>query len=52
MLRIAALVAITTDRNAVVRRRNEITTTARITHGSRLVSWLVKSTAPAVVPVT
>ena len=52
MFKIAALVAITTDRNAVVSSRNEIATTARISHGSRLVIWLVKSTPPAVVPVT
>ena len=48
----AALVAITTDRNAMVSSRNEIATTAMISQASRLVIWLVKSAAPAVVPVT
>jgi hypothetical protein len=52
MLRIAALSAITTERKATVSRMNEIATTATISHGSRLVIWRVKSTAPAVVPVT
>ena len=52
MFKIAALVAITTERNAVVSSRNEIATTARISQASRLVIWAVKSTAPAVVPVT
>ena len=52
MLRTAALAAITIDRNAAVSRRNEIATTARISHSSRLVIWLVKSTFPATVPVT
>ena len=52
MLRTAALIAITIDRNAAVSRRNEIATTAMISHSSRLVILLVKSTAPAVVPVT
>src|ERR1700742_4739059 len=52
MLRIAALIAITTDRNAVVSSRNEIATTARISQISRPAIWLLKSTDPAVGPVT
>jgi hypothetical protein len=36
----------------MVSKMKEIATTAMISHGSRLVIWLVKSTAPAVVPVT
>ena len=42
----------TTDRNAMVSRMNAITTTARISHTIRLVICSVKSTVPAVVPVT
>ena len=51
-LRMAALVAMTTDRNAVVSRMKAMATTARISHTIRLVICLVKSTEPAVVPVT
>src|SRR5579859_1106259 len=50
--RIAAFVAMTTDRKAVVSRMNAIAITARISQASLLVIRLVKSTAPAVVPVT
>ena len=35
ILSTAALVAITTDRNAAVSRKNEIATTAMISHASR-----------------
>jgi len=52
MLSTAALVAITIDRNAAVSRKKEIATTAMISQASRLVIWFVKSTVPAVVPVT
>ncbi|HYB48152.1 MAG TPA: hypothetical protein VED20_12455 [Streptosporangiaceae bacterium] len=52
MFRIAALAAITTDQKATVSKMKESATTARISHTSRLVIWLVKSTPPAVVPVT
>src|SRR6266568_6814684 len=48
----AALVAMTTDRNAVVSRMNAIATTARISHTIRLVIRAVKSTVAAVVPLT
>jgi hypothetical protein len=50
--RIAALVAITTERNATVSRMKAMATTARISHTIRPVTRLVKSTWPAVVPVT
>lgn len=52
MLRMAALAAITIDRNAAVSRKNDIATTAMISHASLLVIWFVKSTFPATVPVT
>ena len=49
---IAALVAMTTDRNATVSSTNAIATTARISQIIRLLTCSVKSTLPAVVPVT
>ena len=59
MLSMAALVAITIDRNAAVSRKNaavsrknEIATTATISHTSLPVIWFVKSAFPATVPVT
>ena len=49
---IAALVAITTERNAVVSSTKATATTTRIRSSMRLAIWLVKSTLPGVVPVT
>src|SRR3954453_668053 len=46
----AALVAITTDRNATVSRTNDSATTVRISHGIRAAIRPAKSTVPAVVP--
>ena len=51
-LSMAAFVAITTDRKAMISRTNAIATTTRISHSIRELIRLVKSTAPAVAPVT
>src|SRR5580693_9817898 len=49
---IAALAAMTTERNAAVSSRNATATTTRISRIMRLLIWVVKSTLPGVVPVT
>jgi hypothetical protein len=48
----AALVAMTTDRNAAVSRTKATATTPRIRTSMRLLIRLVKSTLPGTVPVT
>src|ERR1700728_3340125 len=48
----AALIAITIDRNAHVSRMKAIAITARIRQTRRLLIFLVKSICPAVVPAT